>query len=277
MAHEERTEIIEDRRPPPPPPPWWQENWWIWLLVLLLIVGAIIAYFALRDEIGDDDRVLVPDVVGLREAQAIRLLEERDLDVRVVRDEADEPAGEVVAQVPGAGSRVAEGQLVQITVSQGEAETETVTVTETETEATTAEEEPETVTVPDVFGGTYPDGAEEIFAAGLIADSYPVESPDPRATIVAQEPRGGVEAERGSIVRLNVSIGDGPRPPREVPDLTGPTLEEAHARCREAGFTCRTIFRTAPSAEEAGEVIDQRPAAGTTAPELSQLTLFAGR
>ena len=39
----------------------------------------------------------------------------------------------------------------------------------------------------------------------------------------------------------------------------------------------RTVLRDAPSDEEVGEVLTQSPAAGTTAPILTQITLFVGR
>jgi len=60
-------------------------------------------------------------------------------------------------------------------------------------------------------------------------------------------------------VRLDVAVGEGPRPEETVPDLTGPEAVDARSICREAGFTCRTVYRDAPSQEELGEVLDQRP------------------
>jgi beta-lactam-binding protein with PASTA domain len=75
-----------------------------------------------------------------------------------------------------------------------------------------------------------------------------------------------------------VSLGQpGERPTGTVPDVTGPNELEARATARESGFTVRTIDRPAPSPEERGEVILQRPAPGTTAPLLTQIQLFVGR
>ncbi len=270
----------ELRREPVPPPPWYREHWWIFLVVLLLIVGGIIAFFALRDRGGGgEERRTVPDVVGLREAQARATLEDEGFSVDVVREQADEPEMTVVEQDPAAGSSVPTGSRVTITVSTGpqETQTETETVTETETETETETAPPETVEMPDAVGQDYAEAAAAVFDAGLIADTYPTPSDEPRGTVIAQNPAAGEEVERGSVVRLNVALGSGDRPPREVPDMTGPALADAHEQCRDAGFTCRTVYRDAPSAEEVGEVIDQAPAAGASTPELSQITLFTGR
>jgi beta-lactam-binding protein with PASTA domain len=278
---ERRTEVIETREDGPRRvPPWYEEHWWLWALVLLLFVAGLIAFFLLRG--GDDDRETVPRVVGLREAQAIERLEDEGFDVRVVREPADEPRGQVFAQTPGAGTQLAEGETVEIEVSGGEAPTETETVTtttETETQPPPETETapPETAAVPDAVGQGLVDGVTTILDAGFLASTYPVESAEEGGTIVAQRPPPGTEAERGSEVRLNVALGEGEREAVEVPDLTGPAIEDALRSCAEAGFTCRTLNAAAPSAEEVGEVIDQRPAAGATAPELTQITLFVGR
>jgi hypothetical protein len=83
------------------------------------------------------------------------------------------------------------------------------------------------------------EAADVPFAAGLVADTYPVESSEPRV------------------------IGLG--------------LLAAHELCREAGFTCRTVERDAPDVKDVGEVFDQRPPAGRVELELTQMTLYVGR
>jgi eukaryotic-like serine/threonine-protein kinase len=156
-------------------------------------------------------------------------------------------------------------------------QTETVTRTATETVATTETVEPQTVEMPDAIGRDYLEAAADVFAVGLVGDTYPVPSDEERGLVVAQNPDAGTEVESGSVVRLNVALGQGERGDRDVPDVTGLELEEAHGLCREAGFTCRTVYRDAPGEEQVGRVLDQRPAFGTVAPELTQMQLFTGR
>jgi beta-lactam-binding protein with PASTA domain len=269
-SREDVTEVVRERRPPPP---WWRERWWIWGLVLLLFVAGLIAFFALRDDDGEEaaDTAAVPELIGLQEDDAVQRVEQRGLESAVQRAASEEDAGTVIDQSPDPGTELEQGARVLIVVAaEEEVETETETITETETVV------PETVEVPDVVGEDHQDAGRTIDDAGLIANTYPVPSQDLPGTVVAQTPRGGSELPEGSAVRLNVALGPDPRDTVEVPDLTGDEVRDALERCREQ-FTCRVLDRDAPSDEEAGEVLDQRPAAGTSVEELSQITLFVAR
>lgn len=169
------------------------------------------------------------------------------------------------------GGEPAPATTVQATQTETGTRTETTTVTRTETV------EPETVELPEAVGRDYLEAAADVFDAGLIADTYPVASDELRGLVVAQEPEAGSEVERGSIVRLDVSLGQGERGERDVPDATGLELAAAHQLCREAGLTCRTVYREAPGDEQVGKVLEQRPAFGAVVAELTQMTLVAGR
>ena len=269
---EERT--AELRREPPPP--WYRENWWVFLVVLLLIVGGIIAYFALRDGGGDDrDRLVVPNVLGMSEPEARETLTGRGFEVEAVRRPSGDPPQTVIEQDPGVGERLARGGRVTITVSTGpsetQTETESETETETETETTTATTSAEPG-MPRVIATDYREAVEVLLDADLFPDTYPAESPEERGVVVAQRPAPGTPVEPGSGPRLNVSLGEEERSQQEIPDLTGLPLPEAIRQCADTGFTCRT-------ANERGEnrrVARQRPAAGRSAPELTQITLTTG-
>lgn len=171
--------------------------------------------------------------------------------------------------------------------SESSDEPDVVTVTQTtgtetsETTTTTSEPPPPPppapVTVPDVVGESYVPAGSTLEGRGLAADSYPVASQETRGTVVAQRPDPGTTAKEGDIVRNNVALGTGPRETKEVPDVTGPQASDARDAARRAGFTVRTMFSHAPSAEEVGEVLTQEPAAGSSQPELTQIVLFVGR
>jgi serine/threonine-protein kinase len=211
----------------------------------------------------------------MTESEAVATLRDRGFEPVVQRVPSEEPQGRVVGQAPGAGTQVAEGEVVVVNVSVGPGTTETQTTTVTTTTTTTTA--PETAAVPDVVGQDHVDAGAAVEALGLVADSYPVPSDEAAGTVVSQNPAAGQELETGESVRLNVSLGPDPPEPIEVPDVTGPEASEARAQAREAGFTVRTIYREAPQPDNVGEVLDQRPAAGTTAPALTQITLFVGR
>lgn len=170
-----------------------------------------------------------------------------------------------------------DGEPADTATTVQQTQTETATRTETATVTRTEITQPETVEMPDAIGRDYLEAAPEVFDAGLIADTYPVASAEDRGLVTAQDPQPGSQVELGSIVRLDVSLGQGERGKRDVPDVTGLELADAHRLCREAGFTCRTVYRQAPGEEQVGKVLDQRPAFGVVTDELTQMTLSTGR
>ena len=280
-------EVYEEVPPREELPPWWRRNLWAWLLLLLLLVlgGLGLLWYLQRDD-GEGDRVVVPAVVGMTEAEAIRELSGAGLEAVRNPEENRRPEGEVFAQTPGGGSQLEEGEPVVISVSTGPPQTTTVTTTTevtTTTQATTTTPTvtqpppPANVTLPDVVGQSQVDAGEVLEGNGLVTDSYPVQSDEPAGTVVAQNPVAGEVLRQGETVRLNVALGPGPLETSEIPDVTGDEASEARQRARAAGFTVRTIPRRAPSQEEVGEVLTQSPPAGSTSEILTQITIYVGR
>jgi eukaryotic-like serine/threonine-protein kinase len=259
------------------PPEHPERHWWVWLL--LLAIGVVVALGLLywwQQQEDDEEEAgprAVPSVIGLTEQEARDVLAREGFEAEVEEEESDEPDNTVVAQEPEPGTLLEEGGTVTLTVSRGPPETETETETVVETE--TAEEE--TSEVPDVVGEDHIDAGDAVADAGFLPETYPVESPEEAGTVVAQNPDAGTELREGQRVRLNVSLGEGERQEAEIPDVTGPDAQDGLETCRDAGFTCRIVERDAPSQEEVGEVIDQQPAAGSTARQLTQITLYVGR
>lgn len=269
-------EVYEEPLPPPEEPrSWWRENLWVWLLILLLVVvgGLALLWFLQRDDGGD--RVVVPAVVGMTEAEAVQEIDDAGLEPVANPGESQRPEGEVFAQAPGGGSQLKEGEPVVISVSSGPPSTTTLTTTTTQT--VTQPPPPSDVTVPDVVGQSQVEAGDVLEGNGVVADSYPVPSDEPAGTVISQNPAAGTVVKEGETVRLNVALGPGPRETTDIPDVTGLEASEARQRARVEGFTVRTVFREAPSQEEVEEVLTQAPAAGASAPILTQLTLFVGR
>jgi eukaryotic-like serine/threonine-protein kinase len=207
---------------------------WPWLLLLLLlVVGGLAAAWALTRE----DTMEVPSVEGQPLNEAVQRLQDDGFKTDIDNQESDAPEGTVFEQDPAAGEQVAEGSTVRIVVSRG----------------------PATVAVPDVVGVEAAEARDELSGAGFEVRTVEVFSDEPEGVVVAQNPSGGEEAERGSSIRINVSQGTGEV---TVPDLLGATSEDAQAELEQLELAANVV--EVPSAEAAGTVVAQNPPAGET-------------
>ena len=129
-------------------------------------------------------RIDVPDVVGSTAAAARRQLRSAGLRVTTVAVVSQEPAGTVIAQSPGAGAELSEGETVKLTVSTGPAEVE----------------------VPDVTGLDESSATLELERAGFqvrVTDEF-VDDPAQDGVVLRQSPAGGSAARDGAIVTLTI-------------------------------------------------------------------------
>jgi eukaryotic-like serine/threonine-protein kinase len=207
---------------------------WPWLLLLLLLVlGGLVAAWALTRE----DTAEVPVVEGLRLDEAVQRLEDEGFKSDIDQRESDAPEGTVFEQDPPAGAEADEGSTVRIAVSRG----------------------PATVAVPDVVGGREDVAEDELEDAGFDVRTVEVFSDEAEGVVVAQNPSGGDQAERGSSVRINVSKGRGEV---TVPNLIGDARDDAQAELRQLDLQSNVVV--VPSAEPEGTVVAQNPAPGET-------------
>jgi beta-lactam-binding protein with PASTA domain len=235
-----RREVVDEEVVPPRRPP----RLWPWLLALLLLVlGGLAAYLLL---VRDDEKTVVPRVVGLTESQARARLAEAELEADVDRRTSDKKAGIVFAQSPGAGVQLNEGQTVEILVSSGLIQ----------------------VTVPNVIGLKEAEARERLEAAKFEVKVERVFAGAPKEEVVDQQPLSGEQATSGSVVTLKVSKGLNTKP---VPDVIGLQEGEAVTELRAAGFEAR-IFDV-PALDPAGTVVAQEPPPGEPAPPDSRVRI----
>lgn len=131
----------------------------------------------------------VPDLVGRREAEATRMIEERLLEPRVRRRLADRPKGVVASQLPDAGEEVSLGGGVTIEVSLGEREPD------------------DGRSVPDVVGMRDHDATAALRAEGFEVSLSMADDPRPPGQVIAQRPEAGSAAAPGSEVHVVASKG----------------------------------------------------------------------
>ncbi len=235
-----RTEVVEEEVVPPSRPP----RIWPWLLALLLLVLAGLAAYWLLAR--DDEKTVVPKVVGLTEAQARTRLAEAELEMDVDRRPSNQKAGIVFAQSPGQGVQLNEGQTVEVLVSSGLTQ----------------------VAVPNVIGLKEAEAVERLEAAKFEAKVERVFAAAPVGEVVDQQPQSGEQAATGSVITVKVSKGPNTKP---VPDVIGLQEDEAIARLRDSGFEPRVF--DVPAADPAGTVVAQEPQPGEPAPPDSSVRI----
>jgi serine/threonine-protein kinase len=142
-----------------------------------------------------------PNVLGLDQDAAERALEDKGLVPAVQEQESDQPEGKVIQQAPVAGTQVAAGDRVTITVSKG----------------------PGTVDVPDVVGLTRGDARGELQTAGFSVQVKTRASTDPADDdiVLDQRPGHGTKLKKGRTVVIYV--GKFQPPPPDTGTTTTPT------------------------------------------------------
>lgn len=133
------------------------------------------------------NQVQVPDLVGLSQDEARRLVEEVGLQLAVVGERHDPsiPALNIIAQTIPAGQMVRPGETIGVVISQG----------------------PNFVTVPQVEGLPITAAEPGLREMGLNISRKDVWSKEATGIILSQDPPTGSIVSEGSVVTLIVSSG----------------------------------------------------------------------
>jgi serine/threonine-protein kinase len=159
----------------------------------------------------------------------------------------------VIAQEPSAGVRVDIDQPIIITLGGG----------------------PEEVRVPSVVGQDISVAQPNLVdSAGFKVDIQEMKSSLPKGQVLATNPAGGSNAEKGSTITVHVSAGDR----ITVPDLTGLTPVQAQDRLRSEGWTGQLSQTTVITLDgsASGKVVGQSPAAGSSVTISGNIVLHVG-
>ncbi len=199
--------------------------------------------------------VEVPNVLTYTEQQATTQLTSHNLKTIVEKTNgAAATKGTVTGQDPVAGSQLAEGSSVTITVNQG----------------------PKTGKIPDDLVGQDVGDAENALAdAGfdnVTKKAASSESPDDKANeVLSVSPSAGSTQPLDTSITLTYATGKS-----EVPNLTERLYDAAKSEAEAAGFKVKRVDKeTADIA--ANLVISQSPSAGSTASRGSTITLTVAK
>ena len=196
------------------------------------------------------EEVEVPDVTGTSQDSATQTLGRAQLQVAVTEASSETvPAGTVISQDPGAGTKVPVDTKVAIVVSTGAKQVK--------------------VKVPDVVGQTSSAAIQRPGGGRPDGDAGRHLQPDRSGRrVVAQAPAAGTSVAPETPVALLVSLGPDPSSAPttvEVPDVVGSSLEDATKTLTDAGLEV-TSLKAGGSGKPADEVLYQAPAADESVP-----------
>jgi serine/threonine-protein kinase len=218
------------------------------LLVLIILIGGVILMSQLAG--GDSGKATVPDVVGMKVADATAELNRAGFDnVETTAVTSEAVAVDVVIDMnPRAKDRVSKSTTIKLNVSAGLGD----------------------IPVPDVTDQAADQAKQTLEDAGFKVDqrNEASDTVDP-LHVIRTEPPADQKAASGSTVRMVVSTG---REQVAIPDVTGLNGDEASATLSDADFVvvdASEASDTVPS----GQVIRTDPAGGTKAPRGSRVKL----
>ncbi len=223
---------------------------WPWLLALLLAAAVGVAFWIVYRQLAQNSPVTVPSVTGLTEAAAKKKIRGAGLTVLALRAPSNKTnKGKVFDQRPAEGERIAPNSTVRIWVSIGTGD----------------------VRVKSVVGMDQYVAIDVLQKSGFQVTAKPTWNDAKAGTVFKQEPPGtGSEtAPKGSTVTIWVSKGPAPI---SVPDVVGGLYNTVYYQLKGQGFKVTKQVDTS-STEPKGTVTGQDPAANTTAPPGSTITL----
>ena len=168
-------------------------------------------------------QVPVPNVVSQPYANAVSQLEGQSFTVARKDENSDQPKGIVIAQDPQAGVNTARGSKVTLTVSKG----------------------PGTTQVPLVTGYQRADAVQALQASGFVVTILMKDVTDPSqdGLVLAQSPRAGAKATKGT--QVTITVGQLVAQPTPTATAPPPTTTETTPTTTTATTTAPTTPTTA--------------------------------
>ena len=201
-------------------------------LFVLLVLVALIGVAGLRLYRTMFVTARMPDLFGLDEATAQRMVSNAGLTLKTEYAYSDQAEGYVFDQTPEANAEVRRGGTVTAMISEGTG----------------------LLLVPRLTGMAVEDAENVLLAQGLsLGYVETVPSEKLRGVVLEQSPEAGTNAEPGAVVALTVSGGR-----VVVPELVGQREEEAVERMNAIGLTCGDIgYQNVETARQDGVVLAQ--------------------
>lgn len=233
-------------------------QWIIGLIALGLLATIIVLATMLVSKItggnwGGGEIVVVPDVVGLPEDQAVEALKERSLVAKKAASNYndDQSLGKIFKQNPRAGAKVKQGKRVNIWLSLG----------------------PSNFIVPNLIGMQYLDAATTLADSGLIlgkARKIYTTNFDP-GEVLNQQPIPGRELTSQTVV--DFWVADNKPVKCVVPSLVGKSLASAEELLSRRNLHLSLVNYVGTDSHPSGTVIGQSKASESSVDIGTQIEL----
>jgi beta-lactam-binding protein with PASTA domain len=195
--------------------------------------------------------VVVPDVVGMTQADAENTITDTGLNVSTMAEQYSDAVetGCVISQTPEGGTETVRGWAVGIVVSKGPMPT-----------------------VPDLTNMSRADALDAIIAWGYMLGGETQEYSDEisAGNVITQTPEAGTPAEPGSAIDLVFSLGKAVT----VPDLMGIYINDAYSMIESLDLAVGTLKTGYDRSVPEHHVLGQLPAAGQIVPVGTAVSLI---
>lgn len=226
---------------------------------LLIFLGIFISFilvfnFILMPLYVSGSEVVVPNVIGMTQEEAVKTLEDDDFNPSIADTSfgVSLPPGSIFLQKPEAGKLVKEGRTVYLFISGGE----------------------QVISVPLLKGKSVRDARLSLERVGLkLGTIEELASTQPKDMVFDQQFAEGTRIRKGQSVSISVSIGKGDGE-IVVPDLIGKSLSEATRIISDSLLTVGKINYQISSTLLPNTVLDQYPAPGNKLNSGNTVDLF---
>ena len=168
-------------------------------------------------------QVEVPDLVGLPLDEAQSVIEELNLNSRIMEEESDEPVNTVLSMSPqyAPNAQIPQGATITVVVA--------------------IERAPEQVAVPHIVGQNWNTVQEQITSLGFVVSTHMAQSETlPAGYVISTDPPAGTQLDQGSTIEVTISTGapaptPAPSPTPAQPDPSPTPVEPNPTPTEPAG------------------------------------------
>ena len=185
-------------------------------IILLLVVGSVLGYFAYNKMSANSGTTTVPQIIGLKQDEAQKLVTDKKLKfVLIGKEKSDKPEGTVIRCYPEVGTSVKTGSDVRVSISGGASD----------------------LSIPNLSNMELSAAKDMITKAGFKVGTitYAPDATIIKDYVISQDPAVDSTAKSNATIDLVVSSG-----PEDtyvtVPDLHGKTIDQATALLINAGL-----------------------------------------